>query len=536
MRSTLELVAARLTEFDPSVYTHLVRPDALDLLRLCRVDALPENPAADDLYFIQSTCLPPEMPEAEILNLICLDRGGCPDWVLNDPNCNSILLRGAADETQVTAAISSLLEDQKRFFRALNKIVDALYYGQGLQAVVDIGSELFGNPMFIIDSSLRSLAMPRSFPVRNPKIRADMEKACVDENAFLFLKEQRWFEELRKNGSVAFFPPEAYRDYVEGAPTYEFCYCYVKVNGVVAAYINIFGENGPLLEHHRDWVVKLAQLVSIELQKSKAFITGHGAMYEALLTDLLEGRITDQLVILRRLALLDRKLEKYLHVITIRKFSTAAAAVPMSEIEQDRLRAMFPNSSSVAYKGDVVLLISSADGSIPMQEDMDELRQRFAESGLVAGISNIFQDPTEMARFYRQSVKALDFGKNIFSSGGVYQYPDYTVYHALELCTQHVDLRDLCHPGILLLEESDSPADRDLFQTLYLYLLYMKDVNRVCLALNIHRSTLFYRLNKLKSVLGVDLDDGNTWFRLMFSFKLIEYMDIFFPTESHLPK
>lgn len=166
---------------------------------------------------------------------------------------------------------------------------------------------------------------------------------------------------------------------------------------------------------------------------------------------------------------------------------------------------------------------------------METLKDDFRSSNISAGISNVFTNIAEMARYYQQSLKALEFGWNLSSKGGLFYYSDYAMYHALELCTKHVDLRDLCHPGLLKLQDSSEPGDRDLFQTLYLYLLYMKDVNRVSQGLNIHRSTLFYRLNKIKAIIGADLDDGDVISHLLFSFKLIEYMDIFSPSESPLP-
>lgn len=63
----------------------------------------------------------------------------------------------------------------------------------------------------------------------------------------------------------------------------------------------------------------------------------------------------------------------------------------------------------------------------------------------------------------------------------------------------------------------------------------MKDVKRVSRALNIHRSTMFYRLNKIKALLGTDMDDGDAISQLLFSYKLIEYMDIFSPDNPQLP-
>ena len=66
---------------------------------------------------------------------------------------------------------------------------------------------------------------------------------------------------------------------------------------------------------------------------------------------------------------------------------------------------------------------------------------------------------------------------------------------------------------------------QDLYQTLFLYLHYMKDVNRVCEELHIHRSAIFYRLNKLKNEYGLDLDNGDVFMQLMFSYKILQYYE-----------
>lgn len=351
-----------------------------------------------------------------------------------------------------------------------------------------------------------------------------MDNAIIEQ-----LKADGRFDELRRNGQLAIFPP------VEADPdSHGICWCYVRVNGIIIAYLVVYADQTPFLDYHPELIQRLARFVSLELQKEPEYVSGRTSAYEALMMDLLERRITDQLVILRRLRLLDQKLDPRLHVITVRKMSSTRQ-VPLSSIERNQICDFFPGCLAVTYQGNLVLLTSGEDDAIHVQDDMETLKDDFRNSNLSAGISNVFTNIADMGRYYQQSLKALEFGWNLSSKGGLFNYADYAMYHALELCTKHVDLRDLCHPGLLKLQESSDPGDRDLFQTLYLYLLYMKDVNRVSQGLNIHRSTLFYRLNKIKAIINADLDDGDVISHLLFSFKLIEYMDIFSPSESPLP-
>lgn len=51
---------------------------------------------------------------------------------------------------------------------------------------------------------------------------------------------------------------------------------------------------------------------------------------------------------------------------------------------------------------------------------------------------------------------------------------------------------------------------------LYLYLYYMKDVSKVTDTLHIHRSTLFYRLAKIRDMLHIDFDSGYDIEKLLF--------------------
>lgn len=530
MKQDLLYIATELKKLDPDLRYFLMNMDAskINLPKLTRT--LPKQWRKDVLYLVQSSALPPEKPEQLPPNLLCWQDEPAPGWLQQNCGSNVVLTNREMTEKQLRDVIFLMGGIQKRFDVASDRILEALYYGQGLQALVDIASELLENTVAILDTNWKLLAHSRVYPVVHPTMQAALKSGYLDSAVVERMKEDGLFEQLRRNGKMIIFPMTE-----EDPSCHGICWCYIRVNGTVSGYFVVYGDRAPIAEYYPDIIMRLARFASMELQKERGSAPDQDAAYEALMLDLLEERITDQLVILRRLRLLDQKLEPRLHVITIRKMS-AKAQIALSAVERERLRDFFPGCLAVSYERGFVLLVSSADGSIPVQEDMEALNREFQVNSLSAGVSNEFTNLAELSRYYRQSTKALEFGWSIASKGGLFHYTDYAIYHALELCTKHVDLRDLCHPGILKLQESTDPGDQDLFQTLYLYLLYMKDVNRVSNRLNIHRSTLFYRLNKIKAITGVDLDDGNVISHLLFSYKLIEYMDIFTPSDRMLKK
>ena len=78
------------------------------------------------------------------------------------------------------------------------------------------------------------------------------------------------------------------------------------------------------------------------------------------------------------------------------------------------------------------------------------------------------------------------------------------------------DLAELVHPGIVDMVQSGRD---DLIHTLDAYLTHGCDARKTAEALHLHRSTLYYRLEKITEALG-DLRDGEARFDLMLSIRL----------------
>ena len=70
----------------------------------------------------------------------------------------------------------------------------------------------------------------------------------------------------------------------------------------------------------------------------------------------------------------------------------------------------------------------------------------------------------------------------------------------------------LVAPELTALMDHDKDNDTPYFETLREYLLRERDIPRTAEALIIHRTTLLYRLKKIRGILHTDLEDP--WQRL----------------------
>ena len=70
------------------------------------------------------------------------------------------------------------------------------------------------------------------------------------------------------------------------------------------------------------------------------------------------------------------------------------------------------------------------------------------------------------------------------------------------------------------LSDGSTSSHRVLLETLEAFLAHNCSWTRTAEALHLHRTSLYYRLNQVTEVTGVDLDDGGVRFRLQLALRL----------------
>ena len=104
-----------------------------------------------------------------------------------------------------------------------------------------------------------------------------------------------------------------------------------------------------------------------------------------------------------------------------------------------------------------------------------------------------------------------------------YRFDDYRLSFMLDrIRGKEIAPMLLVHPAIPILMQHDQTHENELARTLEVLIEKQGNVTQAAEALFIHRTTLFRRLNQIKELTGIDLDDGDLMLELQLSYRILE--------------
>ncbi len=139
----------------------------------------------------------------------------------------------------------------------------------------------------------------------------------------------------------------------------------------------------------------------------------------------------------------------------------------------------------------------------------------------VVGVSEPFEDFSQLREYYRQAGKAMEIGRQRTNSRYL-PFSDYVLEYIICKSTEEFSARAICSGAILRLHAMDREKNTNYIQTLSCYLENGCHQTATAQAMYIHRSTLAYRLERIEELTDVDLRDADTRLYLQISIKLLE--------------
>ena len=136
----------------------------------------------------------------------------------------------------------------------------------------------------------------------------------------------------------------------------------------------------------------------------------------------------------------------------------------------------------------------------------------------VVGLGGSYPRLADAAASYHEAVRAARVAARLPHIGDVASWDELGVYRALSLLDeQGLDARRL-HPGLLRLLRTD--GGQVLVETLETYLDLAGNAHATAERLQLHRTTLYYRLQRVEQLAGTNLKDGTERLCLHLALKL----------------
>ena len=503
----------------------LARPET-DILAVLMLQSGQQDFQPDCLYVGEASDLPAQVPDGCSLLL----RGAPAPAELG--GVNAAFLSPSASLARVVNRLQETLLYQQRILLQVSEMTSSLLNYQGLQDLVCRASDLLGNPIFLVDQENRYVAW-------------DSRLLEGDESPYACrIREEQAAGSISAEGIR--YLQQAHLSIKADSPRPRFCFntfldrtmliCSVMVGNVKVATLSLVEYRQPLRDADQECLEALGRLISKEMQKNINYFRTTDYSAYALLGELLDTPSPDIRSIRRRL---ERAGFRDLEL-----FQMAVLCAPGQkltnidyEIIGNQLRSIVYPCIRMVYQHQYVILFCGRRQEPPDRRTVEALRQAAVDHRLVVGLSNPFDRLEEAKHFYRQALRAIRLGLRVpvmNSRQPLYRYQDYTLVEMLELCREQENLMDFCSPMLLKLLDYDRENQTDLMNTLYEYLDCSQNTQLAAERLFIHKNTLLYRINKIRSVIDNDLTYSWDLLLLTISFRVLIYLDIYRPNRAKL--
>jgi len=171
----------------------------------------------------------------------------------------------------------------------------------------------------------------------------------------------------------------------------------------------------------------------------------------------------------------------------------------------------------VAVKALVTVLSGAVVFLTGETADWEALRSAVAAaggSGCRVGVGGLCGEPGELANSYQQALLALRLQKGGLVPDRTMTYEDLGMFRALLHPETAGAVEDFVRDWLGALIDYDARKGGDLVHTLSVYLERGGSHAAAAEALSVHRSTLRYRLDRIREILGRDLSQADIRFNL----------------------
>ncbi len=455
------------------------------------------------LYVCEAAALPADAPENT--NFLCTAQEPFPP-AARPANCNVVFVRG--ELLEVLAEVSRQFSTQQRLYNDMHQLMEVAESDHKLQQLVETAYGMLQSPIIVVDTSFKILAMNKEVVRERPDLEEQRKLGyMLDDN----------LESLRREGVYEKTRELRYPYYsVDPNTGFGWITALVYVNGVEAAQIGVMELHREFTRYEYELIHFLCKLVSLELQKDDFYKQNQSLMHSVFLSDLLEERVRDARTAKIRSRQLNWQLSDTMQLLTI--FDKNYGVFDRkAQLIGEQVQKLLAGSRWVIYESAVVFLLPLPLRLLERPRPEDAIAEYLAANRLYAALSEPFGDVLALKKYYLQCRSAFELGARLHPRRQLYGYADYALYHIGALVSKSGRLADFCHPAAPALAEYDKQHASELFPTLEAYLEHVDDPTLVAARLNIHKNTLFYRINKIKELFGLELRSGSERARILLS-------------------
>lgn len=442
-------------------------------------------------------------PSAESSAFFLLCTETLPDEL---PASVSIAVKGS-----LSAVFSFLQELFWTYDSWQNRLMQARLDGKSIQHLLNLSLPVFSHPLMVVGMDFSIIAAASE----DPSFFSEKVFGSQDETRplLLALTESSEYASVRDLEGWFRFP-----EHVTGLGSL----CVNITQHGQSAYRLLLLDTGKDLSDTEGFLLEfLAEMIQHAFMHNVMQKTSPAQSLHTVLLRALDDRTADYIAVSQALDTLG----------WYSRHTYCCLYLQLSDIDQKNLTAnsvcaylenILTGCSAFPHGGGIVAFFNLTLSDFSMADLMERMVHFVEDSSLNAGFSRCMNGHMNLRRQYIQAKIALQFGTRKYPDKRMHPFNDISFDYILDQATKKLPGYMLCHERLLFLQEHDDSSGSEYMRTLRCYLDNHCNVVQTARELFIHRSTLLYRLEKIKEILASDLSSPDEILYLMLSFRFID--------------
>ncbi len=404
-----------------------------------------------------------------------------------------IFIRGDEDAVDLLELMNLCQEIFRKHVSWAEKLKSIVMQEGSVDELCRASYEYFQNPLLVHDSQLHAISCP--------VWREGMIRWEKDEHTGLMVTPLEELNEFKTS-----------QEYLHTLTTKNAHIFSADLRGFRDIYVNIWdaygGYEGRLVICELETPLKpgqsaaaeyLAELIRLTLARRGRMDHTYKRGLELMLAGMIEGKEFSDSEIASRITQCGWRLnDRY---ICIRMDAEEQEGSPGSAVSVcNYVEARVIGSKAVCGNRQICIIINLSKNDHYTSDIASILRDGLFK----AGFSNVFHDLTRLKRYYQQATKALEYCRRKNDMMWYYTFDDIAMDYIADVCCAEFSPEELCACELTRLKEYDEENNTELYKTLVTYILNERNTVAASAALYVGRSTLFYRLRKIKEITGLD--------------------------------
>ena len=251
-----------------------------------------------------------------------------------------------------------------------------------------------------------------------------------------------------------------------------------------------------------------ATVLAMELARLRGIADAELRLRRDLVHDLLAG--TDDESALTRAEALDYDLRRPHRVVIVEGKGRARANDALLSAVRRAMQRARQDGLFETWSGNVAVITAG-------QADWEQLRRAVMSDlgGQVrVGVGGTAARPSELPRSLREAGLALRLQKTLLPGSAACEYPKLGIFRMLAAIPDLSDVDSFVREWLGSLLDYDARRKAELVHTLTQYLEHGGNYDATAAELSVHKSTLKYRLQRIRELTGLELNDPDVHFNL----------------------